>query len=57
MLMSDYTLTFEINSEKDLLEIHCTKGGLEYLKEHIDKLLRKDKDHIHMMPPVGEGEN
>ena len=47
---SNYLLTFEWDSDNEILEIHGNGKGLEKLKNAIDSLIDKtDNDHIHLM--------
>lgn len=47
---SNNLLTFEWDSENEVLEIHGNKKGLEKLKDIIDSLLTKtNNDHTHLM--------
>jgi hypothetical protein len=47
---SNYLLTFEWDSDNEILEIHGNKLGLEKLRSIIDSLLAKNSnDHTHLM--------
>ena len=48
--MNKYTLTFELNKDGDIVEIHGDRRGLVYLKEQIELVLNKE-EHIHLMSP------
>lgn len=47
---SRYLLTFELDPDNEILEIHGNQVGLEKLRNVIDSLLAKNKnDHTHLM--------
>lgn len=47
---SNNLLTFEWDSDNEVLEIHGNEKGLEKLKDIIDSLMTKtNNDHIHLM--------
>ncbi len=47
---SNNRLTFEWDSDNEVLEIHGSEKGLEKLKDVIDSLMNKNNnDHIHLM--------
>ena len=41
-------LTFEVNDERNTVEVHADAAGLETLRKEIDDLLAGD-DHTHLM--------
>ncbi|KNF08178.1 hypothetical protein CLPU_9c00740 [Gottschalkia purinilytica] len=57
-MCDDYLLTFEISDDRNELEIHATKEGLQLLKEEIDILINAaDNDHVHLFTPSWGGED
>ena len=42
-------VTFELNNEKDCIEIHGNSEGLKYLADIITKLSNKNNDNEHLM--------
>lgn len=53
----DYLLTFEWDMNKETLEIHGNRKGLEKLKSVVESLLAKpDCDHTHLMTNTWGGE-
>lgn len=53
--MKDYTLTCEITSDGDEVEIHATKEGLISLKKEIEYLIQNENDHVHLRTPIWGG--
>lgn len=48
--MRDHLLTFELNDDGDMLEIHGDRKGLEYLAERLLELAKEQSaDHVHLM--------
>ncbi len=48
--MKDHLLTFELNDDGDMLEIHGDQKGLEYLAEILLDLAKEESaDHAHLM--------
>jgi len=51
-------LTFELTPDKDEVEIHCNKAGLESLLATLQKLIKASSDlpkHEHLMTPSWSG--
>jgi hypothetical protein len=57
--MSDYLLSFELNEDKDQLQIHADENGLRLFIKQLGNLLTQTKDghfnHDHLMTPEWGG--
>jgi len=56
--MEEKMLTFELSPDKEILEIHCDKQGLEDLIYYLQKLLNSKSEpprHDHLMTPSWSG--
>ena len=48
-------LTFEINADGNMLEIHCDDDGIATLRRALSKLEKKPVEHEHLMSPSWAG--